>query len=87
MFGAGIVMRRPKALQLTVADQNTTEAFSPGYSDAGAGLSRSGRAPGDLIVKHDDGVVFVEEEAVIRAHPLLEERLTSYRRVGDLHFR
>ena len=81
----------PKAsLQLAVADLNTTEAFYAGILELPVqrALTSSG-APEHLILKHDDWqLIFVEEGAVIRTHPLLEERLTSYPKgVGlTLHF-
>ncbi len=82
----------PKAsLQLTVADLDTTEAFYAGILELPVQRAITVRgAPEHLILKHDDGeLIFVEEEAVIRAHPLLEERLSSYPKgVGlTLHFR
>ena len=81
----------PKAsLQLAVADLNTTEAFYAGILELPVqrALTSPG-APEHLILKHDDWqLIFVEEAGVIRTHPLLEERLTSYPKgVGlTLHF-
>jgi len=81
----------PKAsLQLIVADLNTTEAFYAGILELPVqrALTSPG-APEHLILKHDDWqLIFVEEAGVIRTHPLLEERLTSYPKgVGlTLHF-
>jgi catechol 2,3-dioxygenase-like lactoylglutathione lyase family enzyme len=79
------------SLQLAVADLNTTEAFYAGILDLPVkrGLTVPG-APEYLVLKHDAWeVIFVEEASVIRTHPLLEERLTSYPKgVGlTLHFR
>jgi len=81
----------PKAsLQIIVADLKTTEAFYGGILELPVqhALTVPG-APEHLILKHDDWeLIFVEEAAVIRTHPLLEERLTSYPKgVGlTLHF-
>ena len=82
----------PKAsLQLTVADLDTTEAFYGGILELP--IERALTAPGapeHLILKQGDGeLIFVDEAAVIRSHPLLEERLISYPKgVGlTLHFR
>jgi catechol 2,3-dioxygenase-like lactoylglutathione lyase family enzyme len=82
----------PKALlQLTVADLNTTEAFYGGILELP--VERALTAPGapeHLILKQGDGeLIFVDEAAVLRSHPLLEERLISYPKgVGlTLHFR
>jgi catechol 2,3-dioxygenase-like lactoylglutathione lyase family enzyme len=82
----------PKAsLQLTVADLNTTEAFYGGILELPVerALTVPG-APEHLLLKQGDGeLIFVDEAAVIRSHPLLEERLISYPKgVGlTLHFR
>ena len=82
----------PKAsLQLAVADLGTTEAFYRGILELP--VQRAITVPGapeHLIVMHDDLVlIFVEDAAVIRTHPFLEERLTSYPKgVGlSMHFR
>ena len=79
------------SIQLTVADLNTTEAFYGGILDVP--VERALTAPGapeHLILKQGDGeLIFVDEAAVLRSHPLLEERLISYPKgVGlTLHFR
>jgi catechol 2,3-dioxygenase-like lactoylglutathione lyase family enzyme len=69
------------SLQLTVADLKTTEAFYGGILEIPVrrALTALG-APEHLILKLDGGgeLIFVEEAAVISAHPLLEERLTGY---------
>ncbi len=79
------------SLQLAVADLNTTEAFYAGILDLPVRRAFTARgAPEHLVLRHDGGeLIFVEEEAVIHAHPELEERLGSYPKgVGlTLHFR
>ncbi|MCM2357026.1 MAG: VOC family protein [Geobacteraceae bacterium] len=68
------------SLQLAVAELATTEAFYGGILELPIrrALTVPG-APEHLILKLDGGeFIFVEEEAVLSAHPLLEERLTSY---------
>lgn len=79
------------SLQLVVADLDTTEAFYAGILDLP--IERAVTVPGApeyLVLKRDDWeVIFVEEGAVIRTNPVLEERFTSYPKgVGlTLHFR
>ena len=79
------------SLQLAVGDLDTTEAFYAGILELP--VQRAFTAPGapeHLILKHDDWeLIFVEEAAVIHAHPVLEERLASFPKgVGlTLHFR
>ena len=79
------------SIQLTVADLNTTEAFYGGILEMP--VERALTAPGapeHLILKQGDGeLIFVDEAAVLRSHPLLEERLISFPKgVGlTLHFR
>lgn len=68
------------SLQLAVAELATTEAFYGGILELPIrrALTVPG-APEHLILKLDGGeFIFVEEAAVLSAHPLLEERLTSY---------
>jgi len=71
----------PKAsIQLAVADLNTTEAFYRGILELPIqrALTSPG-APEHLILKNGDWeLIFVEEVAVVRTHPLLEEPLMSY---------
>jgi catechol 2,3-dioxygenase-like lactoylglutathione lyase family enzyme len=80
------------SLQLAVADLETTEAFYGGILELPVRRALTVRgAPEYLSLRLDDGaeLIFVEEEAVLRTHPLLEERLTAYPKgVGlTLHFR
>jgi catechol 2,3-dioxygenase-like lactoylglutathione lyase family enzyme len=76
---------------LTVDDLDTTEAFYGGILELP--IERAFTSPGapeHLILKQGDGeLIFVDEAAVLRSHPLLEERLISYPKgVGlTLHFR
>jgi catechol 2,3-dioxygenase-like lactoylglutathione lyase family enzyme len=71
----------PKAsIQLAVADLNTTEAFYRGILELPMrrALTSPG-APEHLILKNGDWeLIFVEEAAVVRTHPLLEEPLSSF---------
>ncbi len=80
------------SIQLTVSDLETTEAFYGGILELPVERPVTGwRGPEHLVLRLDGGgeVIFVEEEGVIRAHPVLAERLTDYPRgVGmSLHFR
>ncbi|HEY6871840.1 MAG TPA: VOC family protein [Geobacteraceae bacterium] len=69
------------SLQLAVADLETTEAFYGGILELPVrrALTAPG-APEHLILRLDGGgeLIFVEEAAVISAHPLLEERFADY---------
>lgn len=79
------------SLQLAVADLGTTEAFYGGILELP--IQRALTAPGapeHIVLKYDGWeVIFVEEDAVVRAHPLLEERFNIFPKgVGmTLHFR
>ena len=68
------------SVQLTVEEIGTTEAFYGGILELTT--SRSISAPGspDLLVirQGDCELVFAEESAIVRAHPVLEERFTSF---------
>lgn len=80
------------SLQLAVADLETTEAFYAGILELPVRRALTARGgPEHLILELDGGgeLIFVEEAAVLRVHPLLEERLTEYPKgVGmTLHFR
>ncbi len=70
------------SLQLTVDDIATTEAFYGGILELP--VSRIITAPGspDMLVVRQDGceLVFAEESAVVREHPLLEEQLATFPR-------
>ena len=78
------------SIQLTVADLDTTEAFYAGILELPIERALTApRAPEHLILKQGDGeIIFVDEAAVFRSNPLLEERLISYPKgVGlTLHF-
>lgn len=79
------------SMQLTVANLATTEAFYCGLLEIP--IRRALTVPGapEHLVMRQDGweLVFVEEESVIRAHPVLEERFSIFPKgVGaTLHFR
>ena len=78
-------------IQLTVADLGTTEAFYVGILQLPVqrGFTMHG-SPEHLVLKQEGWeLIFVEEDAVIRLQPVLEERLTEYPKgVGMiLHFR
>src|ERR1700757_1338888 len=79
------------SLQLTVADLGTTEAFYAGILEIPVQRALTVRgAPEHLVLKYDGWeVIFVEESAVIRTHPVLEERFNIFPKgVGmTLHFR
>jgi predicted enzyme related to lactoylglutathione lyase len=79
------------SFQLTVADLGTTEAFYGGILDLPVRRAFTMRgAPEHLVMKQEGWeLIFVEEAAFLRLHPLLEERLTEYPKgVGiTLHFR
>jgi hypothetical protein len=75
------VMRVPVfSLQLIVEDIGTTEAFYGGILELA--VSRTIAAPGapDMLVvrQGDSELVFAEESAIVREHPLLEERFASF---------
>ncbi|KAF0218607.1 MAG: Glyoxalase/bleomycin resistance [Geobacteraceae bacterium] len=74
-------MAEPRvSIQLTVAELLTTEAFYGGILELP--VRRALTAPGapEHLVMEQDGweLIFVEEAAVIRTHPVLEERLTTF---------
>ena len=68
------------SLQLAVADLAATEAFYGGILELPVQrVLTSVGAPELLALQLDGGeLLFVEEEAVVRNHPILEERLTSF---------
>ena len=79
------------SMQLAVADIDITEAFYGGILEMPVkrALTSPG-APEHLIMEQDGwSLIFVEESAVIHAHPILEERFSIYPKgVGiTLHFR
>jgi len=67
-------------IQLTVSDLGATEAFYGGILDMP--VERALTAPGapEHLVMEWEGarVIFVEEADVMRAHPVLIDRLTTY---------
>ena len=80
------------SIQLAVADLETTEAFYAGILEVPVEHALTAwRGPEHLVLRLDGGgeVIFVEEEGVVRVHPMLGERLSDYPKgVGmTLHFR
>jgi uncharacterized glyoxalase superfamily protein PhnB len=76
------VVRREAAvtLQLAVADLDTTEAFYGGILELPIERAITVRgAPEHLTLKVSGGeIIFVDVDAVLSVHPILEDRLTSY---------
>ena len=77
-------------MQLAVEDLSTTEAFYAGILELP--IQRALTAPGApehlILERNGCELIFVEEEAVVQTHPVLEERLSIYPKgVGmTLHF-
>ncbi len=78
-------------IQLTVSDLGVTEAFYAGLLQLPVRRAFTMRGSPEHLVMKQDGweLIFVEDEAVIRLQPELEERLAAYPKgVGmALHFR
>lgn len=68
------------SIQLAVADLGTTEAFYAGILELPVERALTSRgAPEHLELRQDSlELIFVDEEAVGRAHPVLAERLAEY---------
>jgi predicted enzyme related to lactoylglutathione lyase len=68
------------SIQLTVADLGTTEAFYAGILQLPVERSFTMHgSPEHLMIKQGGWeLIFVEEQAVVRLHPELEERLDEY---------
>jgi catechol 2,3-dioxygenase-like lactoylglutathione lyase family enzyme len=68
------------SLQLVVADLDTTEAFYAGILELP--VQRAFTSPGApnylLLPLGDFTLIFVDEEAVLQNHPILEERFSLY---------
>jgi len=84
------VHRSRHSIQFSVADLSVTQAFYAGILelDVQRAFTTLG-APEHLLVDMDGiAIIFVEEGDVIRAHPMLEQRLGMFPRgVGvTLHF-
>lgn len=79
------------SIQLAVADLGTTEAFYAGILELPVERALTSRGAPEHLVLRQDGLelIFVDEEAVGRAHPVLAERLAEYPKgVGmTLHIR
>ena len=86
-----MVNKKRVSMQVAVADLGVTEAFYAGILELP--VERALTSPGapEHLVMEQDGweVIFVEEAAVIQAHPLLEERFNIFPKgVGlTFHFR
>lgn len=84
------VHRSRHSIQLSVADLSVTEAFYAGILELKVQRSiTTAGAPEHLLVDSDGiSIIFVEENDVIRAHPVLEQRLAMFPRgIGvTLHF-
>jgi catechol 2,3-dioxygenase-like lactoylglutathione lyase family enzyme len=86
------VIEQPKgSLQLAVADLDTTEAFYGGILELPVSRALTAWGGPEHLIMTVGGceLIFVEEAAVIRTHPVLEERLDIFPKgVGmTLHFR
>ena len=70
------------SIQIAVADLDATEAFYAGILELDVMRALTVRgAPEHLFLKHDGvEIIFVEEEAVMRAHPVLSERFEGFPR-------
>jgi len=68
------------SIQLTVADLGTTEAFYAGILQLPVQRAFTMRGSPEHLVMKQEGweLIFVEEKAVVRLHPLLEKRLAEY---------
>ena len=84
--------QQPKfSVQLTVADLATTEAFYAGILDLPVRRAITVLGAPEHLEMRIDGweLIFVEEATVLKAHPVLEERISTFPKgVGaTLHFR
>lgn len=68
------------SIQLAVADLDTTEAFYVGILELDVNRALTARgAPEHLELRSGAWeIIFVEEDAVVQAHPFLGERLEEY---------
>lgn len=68
------------SIQLTVAELGTTEAFYAGILQLPVQRAFTMHGSPEHLVMRQDGweLIFVEEEAVVRLHPVLQERLAEY---------
>jgi uncharacterized glyoxalase superfamily protein PhnB len=67
-------------IQLTVADLGVTEAFYGGILELPVQRAVTMHGAPEHLAMRQDGweLIFVEQDAVIRVHPVLEERLSEY---------
>ena len=84
------IHRARHSIQLVVSQLSVTEAFYAGILELPMQRSlTSPGAPDHLVLDMDDiALIFVEEEDVIRSHPMLEPRFSMFPRgIGmTLHF-
>ncbi|QEM68338.1 VOC family protein [Geobacter sp. FeAm09] len=85
------IHRARHSLQLAVSQLSVTEAFYAGILELPVQRSFTSQgAPDYLVMDMDDlALIFVEEDDVIRSHPMLEPRFSMFPRgIGmTLHFR
>lgn len=67
-------------MQLAVADLGTTEAFYGGILELPVRRALTALGAPEHLVLSQDGweLIFVDEAAVVRTHPVLEERLSTF---------
>lgn len=85
------IHRARHSMQLAVSQLTVTEAFYAGILELPVQRSFTAQGAPDYLVLDMDGMalIFVEEDDVIRSHPLLEPRFSMFPRgIGlTLHFR
>lgn len=67
-------------MQLAVTDLGTTEAFYGGILELPVRRALTALGAPEHLVLSQDGweLIFVDEAAVVRTHPVLEERLSTF---------
>jgi catechol 2,3-dioxygenase-like lactoylglutathione lyase family enzyme len=82
--------RARHSVQISVSDLSATEAFYAGILELPIQRSLTAQGAPEHLVVDMDGIalIFVEQRDVIRAHPVLEQRLSMFPRgIGvTLHF-
>ncbi|GFE61235.1 VOC family protein [Geobacter sp. AOG2] len=85
------IHRARHSMQLAVSQLAVTEAFYAGILELPMQRSLTSQGAPDYLVLDMDGMalIFVEEDDVIRSHPMLEPRFSMFPRgIGmTLHFR
>lgn len=68
------------SMQLAVTDLGTTEAFYGGILELPVRRALTALGAPEHLVLSQDGweLIFVDEAAVVRTHPVLEERLSTF---------